>query len=83
LNWASPSNHKDLINASEAVRYFSFAIATIYVLVRSKSIPHFKTGKRLYSNKSEIDSWITTSRVSTKEDINRKAKEYIFKNSVI
>jgi excisionase family DNA binding protein len=47
------------MNASEVVKYFSLAIATIYVLVRSKSIPHFKTGKRLYFNKSEIDSWIT------------------------
>lgn len=48
LNSASSTNDNELMNVQQVAKYISLAVATIYGLVHSKSIPHFKTGKRLY-----------------------------------
>lgn len=77
LHTNASDSENELMNVQEVAKHMSLAVSTIYGLVHNKLIPHFKTGKRLYFNKSVINNWILTSRVCTKEDINRRVDEYL------
>jgi excisionase family DNA binding protein len=73
-------NYAVFMNIEQVASFVGLSKATIYGLTHERSIPHFKTGKRLYFKKSEIVNWITTSKVNTKQELNQLADEYIFKN---
>jgi hypothetical protein len=49
-------------------------------MTSSNDIPHYKSGKRLYFKKSEIDEWVFSNRIKTNDDIEKEAMEYIRKN---
>jgi excisionase family DNA binding protein len=75
-----PNSDDVFMNIEQVASFVGLSKATIYGLTHERSIPHFKTGKRLYFKKSEIVNWITTSKVNTKQELNQLADEYIFKN---
>lgn len=66
----------------EVADYIKVAKSTIYGLTNKKSIPYYKIGKKLYFKKAEIDEWILSKRINTKDDIENKAREYIFRNKI-
>jgi excisionase family DNA binding protein len=77
---AQPNSDDVFMNIEQVASFVGLSKTTIYGLTHDRSIPHFKTGKRLYFRKSEIVNWITSSKVNTKQEINQLADEYIFKN---
>jgi excisionase family DNA binding protein len=70
----APMDVKDL---SE---YLKLSVSAIYKLTSTSEIPHYKSGKRLYFKKEEIDEWIFSNRIKTRDDIENEAMEYIRKN---
>lgn len=48
--------------------------------MNKRIISNFKITKRLFFKKSDIVKWITSSKVTTKEELNQLADGYIFKN---
>ncbi len=80
-------NPSDTINVEEKTmdiielaNYIKVAKTSIYGLTNQKKIPHYKLGKKLYFKKSEIDEWIFSKRIKTRDDIEKEAMEYISKN---
>lgn len=47
-----------------------------------QQIPHYKspTGKLCYFNRSELEQWLQTNRVSTIGELNQQAQSYCVKN---
>lgn len=71
---------KDMFSAVEIAEHLQLSVHTIYGLVHKKIIPFYKTGKKLYFKKSEIDNWIKNSRSKTISEIDQAADEYLMKH---
>lgn len=54
---------KKTLTAGECSNYMGYSISYLYKLTSSKSIPHFKRGKKIYFDKDEIDSWLKEQKV--------------------
>jgi excisionase family DNA binding protein len=62
-----------LICVDEAAKLTGLAVNTIYEKTRTREIPHFKKGKRLYFRPSELTAWIGAGRVRTREELDAMA----------
>lgn len=71
---------KKMYSVTEIAQHLQLSVPTIYGLVHKRKIPFYKTGKKLYFMKSEIDNWITNSRSKTISEIDQTADEYIMKH---
>jgi excisionase family DNA binding protein len=67
----------EFLNITQASEYLFIAIQTIYGLTASRKIPHYKTGKRLYFKRQELDDYILENRIATLEEIENKATEWL------
>lgn len=68
------------LDVKELSAYLKLSISAIYKLTSTSEIPHYKSGKRLYFKKEDIDEWIFSHRIKTRDDIEKEAMEYIRKN---
>lgn len=68
------------MDIKELSAYLKNSKSAIYKMTALNDIPHYKSGKRLYFKKSEIDGWIFSNKIKTNDDIEREAMEYIRKN---
>lgn len=74
------NDDEDFMNIDQVSSFIDLAKPSVYGLVNKRKIPHFKSGKRLYFKKSDIVQWITSTKVSTKQEMEDKANEYIYRN---
>ena len=60
--------NKSVLNFDEVAVYTGLSKSTLYKLTSSKKIPHYKpSGKLLYFDRKELDSWLLQNRVHTTE----------------
>lgn len=72
--------NKSVLNFDEVAVYTGLSKSTLYKLTSSKKIPHYKpSGKLLYFDRKELDSWLLQNRVHTTEEINQQAVDYCYK----
>ena len=63
----------EFIGIDEAAEYLRLKKSYLYNLVYRKQIPFYKpNGKKIYFNKLELSSWITTSKVKTVQEIEQE-----------
>jgi excisionase family DNA binding protein len=73
---------KEVLSANEACVYLNVSISWLYKLTHLKKIPHYKpNGKLIYFKKSDLNIWLLRNRVSSQEEIERKAEEYVTKET--
>lgn len=65
------------MNISEVAKYLNTNIPSIYGLTSRAEIPHYKIAKKLFFKKEEIDEWINSKKIKTKQDIENEVNEYI------
>jgi excisionase family DNA binding protein len=80
LNSTSNNSDDNFMDINQVSSFIGVSKVTVYGMTHKQIIPHFKVGKRLYFKKLDIINWITSSRVLTRQELNQKADEYIFKN---
>jgi excisionase family DNA binding protein len=80
---ATSNEVEGFMNVEQVASFIGLSKPTIYGLTHGRKIPHFKTGKKLCFKKSEIENWITSSKVSTKQEIKLKASEYVYRNPIV
>lgn len=68
---------KEVLDLEEAITYTGCARSTLYRLTSAKEIPHYKLGQALRFRKSELDEWLTRTRVATAKEIESKAVTYM------
>ena len=71
--------NKSVLNFEEVSVYTGLSKSTLYKLTSGKIIPHYKpSGKLLYFDRKELDSWLLQNRVPTTEEIHQQAVEYCY-----
>lgn len=68
---------KEVLDLEEAITYTGCARSTLYRLTSAKEIPHYKLGQALRFKKSELDEWLTRTRVASNKEIESKAVTYM------
>ena len=53
------AEYKELLDANQAATYLNVSKQGLYSMVKNMKIPTYRTGKKLYFKRSEIDSIIT------------------------
>ncbi len=71
---------KDVLNFNETSEYLELSHSHLYKLTSTRQIPHFcPQGKKLYFNRQELDAWLQRNRLTTTEEIEKQATDYIIK----
>ncbi len=68
----SPSasfDDKKPLSIDEAAQYLGIPKATIYQFTRQREIPHQKLGKRLVFLTPELDEWVASKKLRTRQEI--------------
>lgn len=75
---------KEVLTTEEVALYTGFAKAYIYKLVCYKQIPYYKNpgGKLTFFKKSEINEWLCSHKVKTKDELASEAAAYVVKNPI-
>lgn len=68
-----------VLNLNQAAEYVSLSKSAIYKKTSERNIPHFKQGKKLYFKRSELDNWLTGMKISTRDEIEQEATDYIIR----
>ena len=62
----------------EACTYLDISSSYLYKLTSTNRIVHFKpNGKKIYFLKSDLNAWLLRNRVSTAEELEQKAIDYV------
>lgn len=69
-----------IMNITQVANYLDVSKSWIYKMTSSSEIPHAKRGKKLYFIKADIDNWIEKHKVTTNDEIEKLAQDYILKN---
>ena len=68
---------KTVLNFDETCSYLNLSKSHLYKLTSQKKIPHScPTGKKLYFDKIELDTWLLENSRTTDEQILKQANSY-------
>lgn len=75
---------KDVLSVSELSEYTGLTKGYIYKLVCYRQIPHFKSagGKLTFFRKKEIEEWMCSHRIKTKDELQSEAAAYALNNPI-
>ena len=74
---ASNLASKPMLSTEECAHYTGYSVSTIRNMVYLKQIPHYKNHGRVLFDRKEIDRWLHIGRVSTNDEIEQRANNYI------
>jgi excisionase family DNA binding protein len=73
-------NAKEVLNFHEAAQFLELSHSHLYKLTSAGSIPHYKpNGKKIYFRRDELESWLLRNKVTTSDEIEQQAADYIIK----
>ena len=71
---------KEVLTSEEAAKYMGISMSYLYKLTMRQQIPFYKPmGKMCYFNRHELEEWLQSNRVSSSDEISRKAQLYCMK----
>ncbi len=73
------STENEIMNIEQLSKYINLSKSTIYSHTANRKIPFYKSAKRVYFKKSEIDAWLTKNKIITTDEIEEQAINYIIK----
>ncbi len=62
------------LTIQQAADYVCKAIPTVYAMVSRREIPHYKRGKKLYFNATELSEWLEDGRRPTTKALLEESK---------
>lgn len=60
---------KDLIDINEAAELLEVKKSSVYFWTHTKTIPHYKIGRKLWFKKEDLVKWVNKKRVAIKKEI--------------
>jgi len=61
---------KDFMTVDEIAEYLGLSKSTVYKITSKREIPFYNPGgKKIYFKRSEVDTWIETSRIAPDSEI--------------
>lgn len=70
---------KDALNSKEAAMLLGISYQGIIQMTHNKRLPHYKQGKRLYFSRKELEGWMLSNKIKTKEEIELEASKYLIR----
>jgi excisionase family DNA binding protein len=71
---------KQVLNFNDACIYLELSQSHLYKLTSTGSIPHYKpNGKKLYFKLEELDTWLLRNRITSIDEIEQEAANYLIK----
>ena len=68
---------KRVLTFNEMVRYSGLSKSYLYKLTSAGMIPHYKpNGKNIFFEKAEVEAWLLSCKVTTREELDIKAINY-------
>lgn len=68
---------KKVLTFKEACQYTGYKASYLHKLTASRRIPFSKpTGKKIYFDRDELDSWLMSKRIATIDEITAKAMSH-------
>ncbi len=67
---------KSTLTLEDVSLLYGFSKSTLYKLTSAKAIPHYKRGKALFFDKTELDAWAKECRVDTQAEAQQAALAY-------
>ena len=81
--YAAALAQKEVLTIDELEQYAGIKKSQIYKMTSKQEIPHYKPrGKEIYFKREEIDEWLLTNRVSTLDEIDKKATTRIVTSNI-
>lgn len=75
---------KEILTLEEVSLYLGQSKSSIYKLTSRREIPFYSPGGKIkYFRKSELENWIFSSKVSTNEEFESEADDYLSRTSKI
>ena len=71
---------KEIFNVDEAASFLGLSKSRIYKMTHHKEVPYYTTGKRVYFKREDLLDYVTKHRISSKEEIEQQAINYITRN---
>jgi len=68
--------NKELLSFKDACNYLKMPTDSLYKLTANKKIPHYKPGKRILFDKSQLDRWLEDHYVRSEKEIIATAKSF-------
>lgn len=68
--------NKPTLTVANLTAYTGYSKDTIHRLTSQRLIPHYKREGRLFFKREEIDQWLMSNRVKTKDEIAQEAETY-------
>ena len=71
---------KKVLTFDEAAKFTGLSKSYLYKLTSQQRIPFFKpTGKLVYFDREELETWLSQNRIGTVEEIDQRAQSYCMK----
>jgi len=67
---------KELLSFKEACNYLKMPTDSLHKLTANKKIPHYKPGKRILFDKSQLDRWLEDHYVRSEKEIIASASSF-------
>lgn len=67
----------DVMNIDQCLQMTGFSRALLYKMTSNKEIPHYKKGRFLFFNRSEIEAWLLEDRVKTQEELEQESEMFM------
>ena len=75
---------KEVLTFKEACFHLDLSSSHLYKLTSKKKIPHYcPQGGRLYFKRSELDEWLLRNRISTQDEIEKQAANYLIQKGKV
>jgi excisionase family DNA binding protein len=73
------TNQSDsVMTFKEACKYTDLSASALYKKTSAGDIPHSKpNGKKIYFSKMQLDAWLLSKPIKTKQEIEQKAINYV------
>lgn len=71
---------KSVLTLEDASLVTNLSKSRLYKLTSNRQIPHYKQGRVLYFDKSELEAWMRENKVATVSEIQSEALSYCAAN---
>jgi excisionase family DNA binding protein len=72
---------KEFLTVEDATVYLQLSKSCLFKMTSKREVPFYKPGgKKIYFKKSEIDEWITNSKIESIIDIETEVEFYLSRN---
>ena len=70
-----PTTSNEILDVKEASTFLKISVQTIYGKTSTRSIPHFKRGKKIYFKRAELLEWLTENKQKTQAELLKEWEE--------